>query len=127
MLPLRVDPLVHDLGTSAGQRLVLLSLEVYDQSADLRFARIDVGATTPLARRVPAAASWAVSIDGRRATVLDAVGRGDRGFSNGEVRFQPPPPPGARLQVRVRLVDEGPTLHATVDLPTPSTSPPEPT
>lgn len=117
MLPQRVDPLLHDLGTTDGHQLVLLSVEVYDDIADLRFARIDVGATTPLPRRVPPAEAWAISIDGDRVTVLDAVGRGNRAFSNGEVRFAPPPPPGARLQVRVRLVEGGPSLHATLDLP----------
>lgn len=120
MVPTRVDPLLVDLGRTDGHRLVLLSLEVYDTVADLRFARIDVEATEPLARRVPAAEAWAVSVDGQRATVVDAVGRGDRSFSNGEVRFSPPPPVGARLQVRVRLVPDGPPLHATLDLPVPS-------
>lgn len=116
MQPTFVVPLVHDLGTTDGHRLVLLSVEVYDDAADLRFARIDVGADTPLPRRVPPADAWAVSVDGVRATVVDAVGRGDRGFSNGEVRFTPPPGRDARVQVRVRLVDDGPNLHATLDL-----------
>lgn len=117
MDPVRVDALVHELGTTDGHRLVLLSVEVYDEVADLRFARIDVDGATPLARRVPAADAWAIAIDGRRATVVDAVGRGDRAFSNGEVRFRPPPPPGATLQVRTSLTPGGPPLHATVDLP----------
>ncbi len=122
MRPLRVDPLLVEVGTTHGHRLVLLSLEVYDRVADLRFARIDVDADEPLSRRVPAADAWAVSVDGRRADVLDAVGRGDRGFSNGEVRFRPPPPAGARLQVRVRLAPDATPLHATVDLPHPEPS-----
>lgn len=117
LVPERVDPLVVVLGSTDGHRLVLLSVEVYDTWADLRFARIDDDADQPLARRVPPADSWAVSIDGERATVVDAVGRGDRSFSNGEVRFTPPPPAGSRLQVRVRLAPDAPPLHATLDLP----------
>ncbi len=117
MEPVRVDPLVHDLGTTDGHRLVLLSVEVYDDVADLRFARIDDDGATPLARRVPAADAWAIAIDGQRATVVDAVGRGDRAFSNGEVRFRPAPSPGARLQVRATLAPGASPLHATIDLP----------
>ncbi len=117
MDPIRVDALVHVLGSTDGHRLVLLSVEVYDDVADLRFARIDDDGTTPLARRVPAADAWAIAIDGQRATIIDAVGRGDRSFSNGEVRFRPPPPPGATLQVRATLAPDAPPLHATLDLP----------
>lgn len=117
MRPLRVDPLVTDVGTVAGHRLVLLSLEVYDEVADLRFARIDVDASRPLARRVPSADAWQVTVDGTPARVLDAVGRGDRSFSNGEVRLAPPPRPGARLVVTVDLARDEEPLTATVDLP----------
>jgi hypothetical protein len=118
VLPAFVVPLVTDLGSVDGHRLVLLSLEVYDDAADLRFARIDVGADRPLPRRVPPVDAWAIAVDGARATVVDAVGRGDRAFSNGEVRFTPPPSRDATVQVRVRLVDAGPSLHATLDLRT---------
>ncbi len=117
MHPQRVDPLVVELGTAAGHRLVLLSVEVYDEVADLRFARIDIDATRPLARRVPAADAWRITVDGTPVRVLDAVGRGDRAFSNGEVRFAPPPRPGARLAVEVDLARDVASLGATVDLP----------
>ncbi|MFA9444898.1 hypothetical protein [Egicoccus sp. AB-alg6-2] len=114
--PVRVVPLTADLGVVAGQRLVLLSLEVWPQWADLRFARIDVGADRPLPRRVPPVGAWQVSCDGRPLEVLDAVGRGDRHFSNGEIRLRPAPAAGASLDVRVEVVPGQPPASATVQL-----------
>jgi hypothetical protein len=117
-IPVRVDPLVHDAGTVAGQRLVLLSLEVYEDWADLRFARIDVGAERPLPRRVPAAEAWRVhGEDGTSYEVTDCVGRGDRAFSNGEARLVPSPLRGAVLDVAVTLVPGEPDLELTIRLP----------
>lgn len=102
-VPRGVVPLGIDLGVAGGHRLVLLSLERWDGWADLRFARIDVGAEGRLARRVPPSEAWAVLADGVELEIFDAVGRGDRSFSNGEVRLVPPPQDGARLQVAVQV------------------------
>jgi hypothetical protein len=102
--PRGVIPIGTDLGVVAGQRLVLLSLERWDGWADLRFARIEVDPTHRLARRVPPASAWQVAADGAPLEVVDAVGRGDRAFSNGEIRLVPAPAPGARLDVEVTLV-----------------------
>lgn len=113
-VPARVDPLMVDLGTVEGHRVVLLSLEVYDTWADLRFARIDDGASRPLSRRVPPADAWTVRADDQSLTVVDAVGRGDRAFSNGEVRLSPPPAPGTPLDVVVTVVPGTPALTARV-------------
>lgn len=112
--PVRVDPLMADLGTVDGHRLVLLSLEVYETWADLRFARIDEPGAAPLPRRVPPAAAWSVRTDDGPLTVEDAVGRGGRAFSNGEVRLSPPPPRGARLHVTVTVLPGAPPLVATI-------------
>jgi len=114
--PVRVVPLTADLGVTAGQRLILLSLEVWPQWADLRFARIDVGAARPLPRRVPPVAAWTVTCDDEPLEVVDAVGRGDRNFSNGEVRLRPVPPAGATLHVRVEVVPGAPRLSASVNI-----------
>lgn len=114
-----VVPLHLDLGVAAGHRVTLLSLECWDGWADLRFARVDVGATTRLTRRVPPAEAWRVRIDGRDAEVFDAVGRGDRAFSNGEVRLVPAPAPGALLEVAVRVTPDSDPLLGRVTLPNP--------
>jgi hypothetical protein len=114
--PVRVVPLLEDLGAVGGHLLVLLSLEVWDGWADLRFARIDVGAERPLPRRVPPAGSWQVTVDGEPVEVLDAVGRGDRTFSNGEVRLRPAPAAGTSLHVRVEVVPGAPALSSTVEV-----------
>jgi hypothetical protein len=114
--PVRVVPLLADLGTAGGHRLVLLSLEVWAGWADLRFARIDEGADRPLPRRVPPAGAWDLTVNGRTVEVLDAVGRGDRAFSNGEVRFRPVPEEGAELHVHVEMTPEGPALEGTLQL-----------
>lgn len=86
----RVVPITVTLGMVAGHRLDLLSAEVWGDWWDLRFARVDVDAATPLARRVPPSSAWTVTDNlGTTYEVVDAVGRGDRGFSNGEVRLRP--------------------------------------
>lgn len=113
-VPVRVDPLLVDLGEVEGHRVVLLSLEVYDSWADLRFARIDETAVRPLPRRVPPAESWTVRVGDRSLDVLDAVGRGDRSFSNGEVRLSPAPPAGAALDVAVTVIPGSAPLMARV-------------
>lgn len=115
--PRGVVPLDLDLGVTAGQRIVLLSLERWDGWADLRFARIDVGADAPLPRRVPPVDAWSITADGEPLEVTDAVGRGDRAFSNGEVRLVPAPPAGAHLQVGVRVVSGADPLTGGVTLP----------
>lgn len=88
--PVRVVPLPMAFPVVAGQQLHLLSAEVWDAWWDLRFARVDVGDDAPLHRRVPPPSAWDVSDDlGNTYDVIDAVGRGDRSFSNGEVRLRP--------------------------------------
>ena len=116
-LPRRVEPLLVDLGAVEGHRVVLLSLEVYDRWADLRFARIAEDAPRPLPRRVPPAEAWTVRADDTSLTVLDAVGRGDRDFSNGEVRIAPPPRPGAVLDVAVTVLAGTAPLTTRVEPP----------
>lgn len=116
--PQRVVEVVTDAGEVAGHRLVLLSLEIYDAWMDLRFARIDVGAERPLPRRVPAPEGWRVHGADGDYTVVDAVGRGDRGFSNGEVRIVPAVPAhGDTLEVTAVLLDGEPPLGATITVP----------
>jgi hypothetical protein len=112
--PTRVVPLLADLGEVGGHRLVLLSLEVWDGWADLRFARI--GGARPVPRRVPPAEAWEILVDGQPVGVWDAVGRGDRGFSNGEVRIHPTPGSGARLEVTVVVVPGLPPLQGAVSV-----------
>lgn len=112
--PARVVPLLADLGSVAGHRLTLLSLEVWPGFADLRFARVSEGATRPLPRRVPPPTAWSIVVDGEPAEIWDAVGRGDRDFSNGEVRLRPAPRPGATVEVAVDLLPGHPALAGTV-------------
>jgi hypothetical protein len=116
-VPRGVVPLDVDLGSRAGQRLVLLSLEVWRGWADLRFARIDVGATQRLARRVPPVEAWAATADGVPLAIFDAVGRGDRRFSNGEVRLVPAPVPGSTLTITVQVVPGTEPLRGEVTVP----------
>lgn len=117
--PRRVIPLVAEVGSVAGHRLVLLSLEVYGDWMDLRFARIDERAERPLPRRVPPPEAWSVTgASGRLYVVEDAVGRGDRAFSNGEVRLWPAvPDDGDTLHVSVTLLDGSPAITTSVEVP----------
>lgn len=114
--PVAVRPLLVPLGEAAGHRLVLLSIEDWGPWADLRFGRIADPGAAPLARRIPLATDWQVLIDGRPAEVLDVAGRGDRAFSNGEVRIRPAPTPGSRLQVSARLTP-GATIGTELVVP----------
>jgi hypothetical protein len=112
-----VDPLGVEVGESLGHRLRLLSLERFDGWADLRFVRFDTGSGQRLARRVPPPEAWSVRCDQVEVRVHDAVGRGDRWFSNGEVRLVPAPPAGSTLTVEVALADGAPALVTEVILP----------
>jgi hypothetical protein len=98
-----VRPLVVEVGEAAGHRLVLLSVEDWGPWADLRFGRIALPGAAPLARRIPLATDWVVAIDGVPAEVIDVAGRGDRSFSNGEVRIRPSPTPGSRIRLWAQL------------------------
>lgn len=117
-VPRRVVPLLLDVGTVAGHTITLLSLEVWDGWTDLRFARIDVASSRPLPRRVPPPEAWDVVGRAGRYTVEDAVGRGDRAFSNGEVRLRPAvPDEGDQLTVRVTILSGEPPVAVTVPVP----------
>jgi len=114
--PVAVRSLLRDVGEAAGHRLVLLSIEDWGPWADLRFGRIATPGAAPLARRIPMATDWSVSIDGTPAEVVDVAGRGDRGFSNGEVRIRPAPQPGSLLHVQALLA---PGALVTVEVTVP--------
>jgi len=113
--PVAVHPLLTEVGVAAGHRLVLLSVEDWGAWADLRFGRIATAGAPPLARRIPLASDWSVWIDGEPAEVVDVAGRGDRGFSNGEVRIRPVPAPGSRLRVRA-LLAPGAAVEVELDV-----------
>ncbi|MEX0835926.1 MAG: hypothetical protein WD010_07530 [Nitriliruptor sp.] len=110
----RVVPLVVDLGETDGHRFTLLSLEVWPGFADLRFARVSDGTGRPLPRRVPPPTAWTITVDGEPVEVWDSVGRGDRDFSNGEVRLRPAPAAGSTLAVTVDLLPGTAPLHGEV-------------
>jgi hypothetical protein len=114
--PVAVRPLVAEVGEAAGHRLLLLSVEDWGPWADLRFARVATPGAPPLARRIPLATDWQVWVGGERAEVVDVAGRGDRAFSNGEVRIRPAPAPGARLRVRA-LLAPGAAVEIELDVP----------
>ncbi len=120
--PRRVVPLVVTAGEAGGPRLDLLSAEVWDGWWDLRFARVATSPDAPpLPRRVPPDASWSVTDDrGSAYEVVECVGRGDRGFSNGEVRLRPALADDATaITVEVDLGARGPqpsTIRYTVPL-----------
>lgn len=101
--PVAVRPLALDAGEVVGHRITLLGLEDWGAWADLRFARVAGPGAPPLPRRIPLADDWEVTADGVPLEVLDVAGRGDRAFSNGEVRLRPAPAPGAEVRVRARF------------------------
>jgi hypothetical protein len=114
--PVGVRALLVDAGEAAGHRLHLLSLEDWGVWADLRFARIAGPGAPPLARRIPLATDWHIEVDGVRVEVIDVAGRGDRSFSNGEVRLRPAPPAGSTLRLRAELAP-GAWIDTEVTLP----------
>ncbi len=114
--PRAVRPLLAEVGEAAGHRLLLLSVEDWGPWADLRFGRIATPGAAPLARRIPLATDWQVWIDGEPAEIVDVAGRGDRSFSNGEVRLRPAPAPGATFRIRAVLAP-GAAVETTVVIP----------
>ena len=116
--PVAVRPLTLEAGRAAGHRLLLLSIEDWGSWADLRFGRLATPGAAPLARRIPLAADWQLWIDGEAAEVLDVAGRGDRAFSNGEVRFRPAPAAGSRMRLRAVLA---PGAAVEIDFEVPGT------
>ena len=101
--PVAVRPLLVPAGDVLGHRITLLGLEDWGAWADLRFARVAGPGAPPLPRRIPLATDWEVTADGVGLEVIDVAGRGDRGFSNGEVRLRPAPAPGAEVRIRARF------------------------
>jgi hypothetical protein len=87
--PRRVVALDVDAGTVAGHRLWFRSIEDWGGWMDVRFARVDEEGGQPLPRRFPPPGAWQAWVDGEELSVADAVGRGDRRFSDGELRLRP--------------------------------------
>jgi len=114
--PVAVRPLLAEVGEAAGHRLLLLSIEDWGPWADLRFARLATAGAQPLARRIPLAVDWRISIDGVPAEIIDVAGRGDRAFSNGEVRIRPAPTPGGVLRLAARLAPDA-TVEIEIGVP----------
>jgi len=115
--PVAVRRLMTEVGEAVGHRLVLLSIEDWGPWADVRFARIATPSAAPLARRIPLATDWQVWLDGIPAEVVDVAGRGDRAFSNGEVRIRPAPLPGSRLRIAA-LLAPGAVVAVELAVPT---------
>lgn len=116
--PTRVIPLVYRAGQVAGQRLIFISLEIWDEWFDLRFTRIAAAGAAAVPRRVPPAEAWSAADDaGTTYQVVDAVGRGDRELSIGEVRFSPTLSAAAtQLGIRVGVTPEEPPLTVVLDV-----------
>jgi hypothetical protein len=116
--PVRVVALDHDAGTVAGHRLWIRSVEDWGAWMDVRVARVDEDGTRPLPRRLPPPDAWTAWLDGAPLEVADMVGRGDRRFSDGELRLRPglPADGGGTLLVRVVVhPDEAPlTIELTL-------------
>ena len=87
--PRRVVPVDADAGLVAGHRLWIRSVEDWGGWMDVRFARVDEQGAQPLPRRLPPPEAWQAWLDGEELEVADAVGRGDRRFSDGELRLRP--------------------------------------
>lgn len=116
--PVRVVPLDHDAGVVAGHRLWLRSVEDWGDWMDVRVARVDEQGVRPLPRRLPPPDAWAAWLDGEPLEVADMVGRGDRRYSDGELRLRPGLGPGpAALVVRVVVHPDEPPLTVEVALP----------
>lgn len=87
--PRRVVALDVDAGSVAGHRLWFRSIEDWGGWMDVRIARVDELGHRPLPRRLPPPDAWQAWLDGEELTIADAVGRGDRRFSDGELRLRP--------------------------------------
>ena len=117
--PVRVVSLDVDAGSVAGHRFWLRSIEDWGGWMDVRIARVDEDGTRPLPRRLPPPSAWRAWLDDMPITVADAVGRGDRRFSDGEVRLRPGLPDDDaphRLRLSAEVLD-GETVDVTLTIP----------
>lgn len=115
--PVRVVPLDIDVGVVAGHRLWVRAIEDWGTWMDVRVARVDEGGERPLPRRLPPPGAWRAWVDGEERDVADAVGRGDRRFSDGEVRLRPGlPDAGCTLTLTAELLP-GQVLRADLTIP----------
>lgn len=115
--PRRVVPLDVDAGSVAGHRLWFRSVEDWGGWMEVRFARVDELGQQALPRRVPPPDAWHAWLDGEELTVADAVGRGDRRFSDGELRLRPGlDGRGGTLTITAELLD-GQVLRVDLDVP----------
>ncbi|MFT5563641.1 MAG: hypothetical protein ACI970_000354 [Myxococcota bacterium] len=115
--PVRVVPLDLDAGVVAGHRLWVRSIECWGGWMDVRVARVDETGERPLPRRLPPPGAWQAWLDGEPLTVADAVGRGDRRFSDGELRLRPGLPTlGGTLTLTAELLP-GEVLRIDVPIP----------
>ncbi|MDX1620446.1 MAG: hypothetical protein R3320_05615 [Nitriliruptorales bacterium] len=118
--PRRIVPLLTELGEVSGHRFILMSLEDWGDWCDLRFARVGIDAGTTLPRRIPPAHSWRVWTEDGDLTVEDAVGRGDRDMSIGEVRLRPGlPHDPVRIHIEVEVLKGVEPLRTYIDVPAP--------
>lgn len=116
--PVRVVPLDVDAGAVAGHRLWVRSVEDWGGWMDVRVARVDESGRTPLPRRLPPPDAWAAWLDDEPLAVADMVGRGDRRFSDGELRLRPGLPTGPATLV-LRVVVHPTEAPLTVELALP--------
>ncbi len=115
--PVRVIPLDIDAGSVAGHRLWVRSVECWGGWMDVRVARVDEEGQRPRPRRLPPPDAWQAWLDDQPLTVADAVGRGDRRFSDGEVRLRPGlPAAGGTLTLHAELLP-GELLRVVCVLP----------
>ena len=117
--PRRVVPLDVDAGSVAGHRLWFRAIEDWGGWMDVRFARVDEEGGQPLPRRFPPPGAWQAWLDGDELEVADAVGRGDRRFSDGELRLRPGLPDGpCTLTIIAELLPDR-LLRADLRVPAP--------
>lgn len=117
--PRRVVPLDLDVGVVAGHRLWVRSIEDWGGWMDVRVARVDELGQRPLPRRLPPPDAWRAWVDGEERDVADAVGRGDRRFSDGEVRLRPGLPDDACTLTLTAELLAGEVLRVDVAVPAP--------
>ena len=115
--PRRVVPLDVDAGTVLGHRLWFRSVEDWGGWMDVRIARIDEQGVRPLPRRLPPPDAWQAWLDGEALEVADAVGRGDRRFSDGEVRLRPGLPVGGCTLTITAAMLPGEVLRVDLRIP----------
>jgi len=113
----RVIPLAREAVSRRGYRLMLISLEIWSNGVDLRYALLALAPLETYPLQGPAIYRWGLTDDlGTTYELSGATSGAGRTVHLHQLSFQPAPPPDARV-LTLTLKDEEDADIATAEIP----------